>query len=234
MANIGKKYPYYGYRRELMSHNINKQNSQVNQEQQLFMNPQAENLQQMYNLVGTLMEQLDENKKQKAKILQKIDTLSDSLNRDPDKRRELYQKDMVIFEKFLDRENSSHTAKHDMRMPCTLDRKIDGSEMNSFQKFKQQNEQLKNILEAERFSTFENFEKLKIHEEGFHRIVISLRQDIENYRSSVLNIVTRNFNNVIVPREDLEFEIYMDNIDNFDKLIEVANVYRALLKLLND
>ncbi|SMN18535.1 similar to Saccharomyces cerevisiae YFR008W FAR7 Protein involved in recovery from cell cycle arrest in response to pheromone, in a Far1p-independent pathway [Maudiozyma saulgeensis] len=209
------------------------QSQQSQQQQHLFMNPQTENLQQLYTLVQELVEQINQNKKQKAQILNKIDTLSNHINREPEKIKENYKKDIIEFNNFLDMKIGSYSSQgHSIKGIHKVTENGD-SDKDGVEILKLQNKKLKELLESEQRETLRSFEILGLHEEGFHKIVGALRSDIINYRKAVLAMVSGKFQNEVIPKENTEFEVYMDNIDDFQKLLKISELYRTILKILN-
>ena len=202
-------------------------------QQQLFMNPQTENLDQLYSLVGNLVELIQENKKHKSSILSKVDTLSSRINRDPEKRRENYEGDMAVFQNFINGSIGSYSTSG--RLSKEVDQ-IDigcSADENEDAIVQRQNMQLRTILEEEQKLTLRSVKELSYHEGGFHDIIRALRCDVLNHRKLVLDITKRKFHKELTPKEDEEFFQYMDNIDNFDQLLRISEIFRTLLMLLN-
>ena len=204
------------------------------QQMQLFMNPQTENLQQLYTLINDLMVHIEQNKKQKALVLHKIDTLSNHLNRDPEKMKESYQKDIVEFDNFLKGKVGTYTMKvNNLGKHQKVEMRKDGSDTSSIEVLKRQNLQLKELLKQEQGDTLQSFNVLGIHEEGIHRIIKALRCDIIDHKKRVHDIVSNKFQNEVVPKEDMEFEAYMENMEDFQKYLKISELCRTLLRTLN-
>ena len=204
------------------------------QQMQLFMNPQTENLQQLYTLINDLMIHIEQNKKQKALVLHKIDTLSNHLNRDPEKMKEDYQKDIVEFNNFLKGKVGTHTMKvNNLGKNEKVEKKRDTSDTSGIEILKRQNLQLKELLKQEQSETLLSFNVLGIHEEGIHKIIKALQCDTIDHKRRVHDIVSNKFRTEIVPKEDMEFEAYMENIYNFQKYLKISELCRTLLRTLN-
>lgn len=209
------------------------QQQQQQQQQQLFMNPQTENLDQLYSLVGTLVALVQENKKHKASILSKVDMLSTRINRDPEKVKESYEGDKAVFQNFINGSIGSYSTSAKLNRTddqLSTDQSEDDTDEEIVLK---QNTQLNAILKDEQMATLNSVKALSYHEEGFHDIIRALRCDVLNHRKLVLEIARKKFNGDLVPKEDDEFGKYMENVDNFDQLLKLSEVFRSLLKLLN-
>lgn len=204
------------------------QQQQQQQQQQLFLSPQAENLTHLYSLVEKLITQLNENKLQKQKIVHSIDTLSNKLSRDPEKRRDGYRRDMVIIDKFLQRKHQSNGRSNSIEFSEDL-----AAEERDLEELRLQNKKLLELLDKSKKKTGEMFQLLKYHEDAFNEVVKALRQDIVRYRSSLLRLVKGKFESELIPLTDAEFNAYIRNIENYNLLLDISEIYRLLAGVLD-
>ncbi|CCK68976.1 Far7p KNAG_0B05430 [Huiozyma naganishii CBS 8797] len=205
------------------SNQFNNQNPPLEhlQRQQVCMSPQNENLQYMYHLIETLRNQLIENRDQKNSILKSIGTLSTRLERDPERKRESNEKDIIIFKEFLAR---NKTGQGSQPIPkCEEDRT---------KYLALQNKHLRELLGKKTLETEASLQLLNHHESMFAEVVKHLREDIANFHSMVRLQVKSGIGNKLLPLEDEEFKIYLENTEDLQKLFELSKLYRALLKLL--
>lgn len=204
------------------------------QQTQLFMNPQTENLEQLYRLVDDLLTSIDQNKKQKALVLHKIDTLSSHINRDPEKMKENCEKDIVEFDNFIKGKVGTYTIKmNNMEQNDKVDKARVTDDTTAIEILKKQNLQLKGLLKQEQSEALQSFDVLRIHENGIHRIIKALQCDLIDHKRRVYDIVSNKFHKEVVPKEDMEFETYMENIDDFQKYLKISELCRTLLRTLN-
>ncbi|KAG0655414.1 hypothetical protein C6P45_002995 [Maudiozyma exigua] len=204
------------------------------QQTQLFMNPQTENLEQLYRLVDDLLTSIERNKRQKALVLHKIDTLSSHINRDPEKMKENYEKDIVEFDNFIKGRVGTYTIKiNNMEQDEKVDEASATDDTTAIKILKRQNLQLKELLKQEQSEALQSFDVLRIHEEGIQTIIKALQCDLIDHKRRVYDIVSNKFHKEVVPKEDMEFKTYMENIDDFQKYLKISELCRTLLRTLN-
>ena len=96
-----------------------------------------------------------------------------------------------------------------------------------------QNKKLLELLDKSKKKTGEMLQLLKYHEDAFNEVVKALRQDIVRYRSSLLRLVKGKFESELIPLTDAEFNAYIGNIENYNLLLDISEVYRLLAGVLD-
>lgn len=206
------------------------QHQQQQQSQQLYMSPQTENLTQMYILVDKVINQLKANKLQKQKLLWNIDRLSSQLNKQIMKDPvdcDNNQNDIVLFNRFL--EQRVNLSEKDNEIS---ELNYNGSEKdNTISVLRRQNSQLKKTLEAKMRLNKETFDVLRVHEECLSEVVAMLRDDVIKYHETFISKVRNKFHEEMIPKEDEEFNTYLENVQDIQQLISISQTYRSLLRL---
>lgn len=188
--------------------------------QQLYMTPQSENLTHLYKLLEQLIQQLATNNEKKENILVAVDTLSNRVNSSEISVNDHYSSSARLIQQFLDRIDpvpDSQSSKDKNRVEETL---------------RQQNKQLKEILLNSQSITRESYDILKYHEECLHEVIGHLRADILKDQRKVVNEIRTRFNKDVKALEDIEFQSYIDNVNEIQKLMDISYVYRTLLRLV--
>lgn len=196
---------------------LQQKQQQQHAQQQLYMSPQTENLRQMYLLVHKLSGQLQANKTQKQKLLSNIDILSEQLNKgkNNDPREAADEHDLVIFNRFL--ETRGITSRMRERDDLTT--------------LREQNKELKRILSEKVSYNKKTLELLEDHEDGLTEIVSMLRDDVFKYYKTFTERVRKSIQTEMIPLEDAEFTLYLENIDDIQQLMDISAVYRSLLRI---
>lgn len=214
------------------------QGSQVGQQhqpQQLYMSPQTENLNYMYSLVDKLIDLLKKNKQKKESLIWDVDVLSKQLSKRFN-NRELKGKDdfdVVIFQKFLDQRDNvlgdEHVSDKDSDsddIPQNCDTEEDRLTM-----LRRQNQQLQKILDSKTRLNDDTLSLLDYHEDALNEIVRHLRLDVLKSHEVFIEKIREKFNHEMVPKEDEEFKVYLENIKEVQKLMDLSHAYRLLLRL---
>ena len=94
-----------------------------------------------------------------------------------------------------------------------------------------QNEQLRKVLGAKTNLNKETMDVLRVHEDALEQVVALLRDDVANSHQSFVNRVRSKLNDELIPLEDKEFSLYLDNINDVEQLIQVSEIYRSVLRL---
>ncbi|CCE91023.1 Far7p TDEL_0C01340 [Torulaspora delbrueckii] len=189
------------------------------QQQPLYMSPQTENLSQMYVLVDRLVRQLQANRKEKEQVLRKVDVLSKQLNKQSP--AEEGKNDAVLFDRFL----SQRVALSQKDINETA------NDSDTVKILQRQNEQLRKVLGAKTNLNKETMDVLRVHEDALEQVVALLRDDVANSHQSFVNRVRSKLNDELIPLEDKEFSLYLDNINDVEQLIQVSEIYRSVLRL---
>lgn len=203
------------------------------QPQQLFMSPQTENLSYMYNLVDRLIEQLKKNKRKKEQLLWDVDILSKQLSRKFKKSASpAYDDfDVVIFEKFL---NQRHNSIEKKIRQSEDGKPKSGNRTDAVDKIvvlRRQNEELRKVLDSKIKLNVDTFSLLNYHEDALTEIVRFLRTDVLQSHELFIKKVRNKFNDEMISKEDKEFKIYLENIEEVQKLIDFSHAYRLLLRV---
>lgn len=191
---------------------------QQQQQQPLYMSPQAENLSQMYLLVEKLVKQLQANRQEKQRVLWNVDVLARQLNKKSES--DFGKNDIVLFNRFL-----SQRAQ-----PSVEDTRADLNDSRD-KVLELQNERLRKVLEDKRTLNRETMRLLREHEDGLEQVVTLLRGDVMRYHQMFIRRVQKKFNEEMIPREDHEFELYLDNVKEVQELMDISKLYRVLLRL---
>lgn len=189
------------------------------QQQPLYMSPQTENLSQMYVLVDRLVRQLQANRKEKEQVLRKVDVLSKQLNKQSP--TEEGKNDAVLFDRFL----SQRVALSQKDIDETA------NDSDTVKILQRQNEQLRKVLGAKTNLNKETMDVLRVHEDALEQVVALLRDDVAKSHQSFVNRVRSKLNDELIPLEDKEFSLYLDNINDVEQLIQVSEIYRSVLRL---
>ncbi|GAV54877.1 hypothetical protein ZYGR_0AS02000 [Zygosaccharomyces rouxii] len=200
---------------------------QQQQPQQLYMSPQTENLNYMYSLVRKLMNQLQTNKEKKKQLLWDVDVLSKQLSQKFNKS-EIKGKDdldVVIFQNFLNERGGVLDADDDD------DKQDSDAGENRLIILKKQNEQLRKIFESKTRLNGDTLSLLNYHEDALNEIVRHLRVDVLRSHEVFIEKVREKFNGEMIPKEDAEFRVYLENVEEIQKLMDLSNTYRTLLRI---
>lgn len=189
------------------------------QQQPLYMSPQTENLSQMYVLVDRLVRQLQANRKEKEQVLRKVDVLSKQLNKQSP--TEEGKNDAVLFDRFLSQRVA--LSQNDINETA--------NDSDTVQILQRQNEQLRKVLGAKTNLNKETMDVLRVHEDALEQVVALLRDDVAKSHQSFVNRVRSKLNDELIPLEDKEFSLYLDNINDVEQLIQVSEIYRSVLRL---
>ncbi|SCV13516.1 uncharacterized protein CGFF_01073 [Nakaseomyces glabratus] len=160
------------------------------------------------------------NNEKKENILVAVDTLSNRVNSSETSVNDHYSSSARLIQQFLDRIDpvpDSQSSKDKNRVEETL---------------RQQNKQLKEILLNSQSITRESYDILKYHEECLHEVIGHLRADILKDQRKVVNEIRTRFNKDVKALEDIEFQSYIDNVNEIQKLMDISYVYRTLLRLV--
>lgn len=189
------------------------------QQQPLYMSPQTENLSQMYVLVDRLVRQLQANRKEKEQVLRKVDVLSKQLNKQSP--TEEGKNDAVLFDRFLSQRVA--LSQNDINETA--------NDSDTVEILQRQNEQLRKVLGAKTNLNKETMDVLRVHEDALEQVVALLRDDVAKSHQSFVNRVRSKLNDELIPLEDKEFSLYLDNINDVEQLIQVSEIYRSVLRL---
>lgn len=205
---------------------------QPQQPQQLFMSPQTENLSYMYSLVQKLTEQLKTNKEKKEQLLWEVDILSKQLSSRFKKPQTAagVDFDVVIFQKFLDQRNNLIEKGTDEDKsgfyPC------EGADSGTrIAVLKRQHKELAKVLDSKTKLNTDTFSLLTYHEDGLVEIVRHLRAEVLQSHENFIKKVRNKFTGEMILKEDEEFKVYLENIEEVQKLIDISTAYRLLLRL---
>ncbi|CCF57319.1 hypothetical protein KAFR_0C03270 [Kazachstania africana CBS 2517] len=188
-------------------------------QQQLFLSPQTENLGELHRLVKKLVGQLEENKIQKEIIVRNVDSLSSQLQ-----KAGASDGDIAIFNVFLNERKIENKY-----LPHTQDT----ADNDDLIRLRSQNNSLKKLLVMNTSKLNDTFRLLNYHTEAFNVVVNKLRQDIITNRNGSLVKIKTKFNEEVATLEDEEFKSYINNIQEFDKLKDLLELYKLLLKSLD-
>lgn len=206
---------------------VSQQQNTLSSQGQLYMSQQNENLKYMYTLISQLRTQTKQNQHIKDNIMECIDTLTNKLNRDPEKMSDNINKDICIFKLFLDR-NSVNIAP----LAATPD---DIQEPNEYLfQLKIQNKMLQELLAKRKQISSCSVLTLKHHEDSLSKVINLLRDDILQYQTSTLQEIRQQFSNIILNYENMEFQEYVENTEELQKVFHILKVYRIICSLLDD
>lgn len=193
---------------------------------QLYMGQQNENLNYLYNLINELKKQIELNQTKKDSILERVDTLSSIINRGPTKTQENISNDIALFDRFLSQKSTSLLPK----------KIIVNEHANSDYEvyLKNQNELLNELLLQRRKITSHSINILKQNEDDLSSVIDHLRNDFMHNQKNVLNDIRRQFQNVHMNYEDLEFEGYMTNIENLQVVFDIISLYKIIMSILGN
>lgn len=176
----------------------------------------------MYLLVDKLVKQLQTNREEKERILRNVDVLSKQLNKQPP--AESGRTDAVLFDRFLSQ-----------RVTLSEEDKTDTADAADMVKvLKRQNEQLHKVHDAKVNLNRETMDVLRVHEDSLEQVVALLREDVAEYHKSFFSRVQNKLSKELIPLEDKEFSLYMDNVNDTQQLIQVSELYRYLLRLAEE
>lgn len=192
------------------------------QQQQLYMSPQTENLNQMYLLVDKLAKQLRHNKVRKQRLLTNIDTLSTQLNKEAGAKSKAAKPDepqsaITLFKRFLEARDTFVDVKKDDHDDIAL--------------LRAQNESLKKVLKDKIYYNKMTLGLLEDHEDGLTTVVAMLREDVFQYYTQFTQRVRQRMEQEAIPSEDAEFSLYLHNIRDVQKLMDISALYRLLLRM---
>ncbi|QHS73040.1 Far7p [Saccharomyces paradoxus] len=202
---------------------------QQQQQQQVYMSPQAENLNHMYLLVNKLVIQLRENQAEKAKILRNIDVLSGKLSKyETTEEPHDTTDNIALFNKFLEqREKAAITGEE--QLSDDLDENAKDDVMLGV--LKRQNTMLRKSLEESKQKTLESMDLLSYSEDSLNYIVAQLRGNILMHHKETTKLIRQKFQVETIPLEDKEFKMYLENVNDLQKLTDISHAYRLLLRL---
>ncbi|CAL9728100.1 factor arrest protein 7 [Monosporozyma unispora] len=200
---------------------ILQQTNPVASQNQLYMSQQNENLEYLYSLIKQLMVQTKHNQQLKDNILESIDTLSNKLNRDPEKKSDNIKKDIFLFELFLSRNslNSQNGA---------VNEDTQNESNDDLSNLKLQNERLHELLRIRKDISFYSVNTLKHHENGLSEVINLLRNDILQYQTSTLEQIRAEFTNILLAHEDSEFKQYLSSIEGIQKVFDIIKLYKTV------
>ncbi|AET40517.1 Far7p Ecym_6125 [Eremothecium cymbalariae DBVPG len=181
----------------------------------MFMNPQTENLKNLYDLVQNLSELLNKNKQERNKLLREIDVLANRMHQSVSPKD--YAKDVRVFDIFLKRRG--------------IECEGNGEEGINLEYVWEQNKRLRAVLDQKSMLNRETSRLLGYHENSLAQVVKLLRDDVFKYHIELIEKCRRVFNEKVCQIEDLEFKAYIENISDIQDLINMSKVYQSLLRL---
>lgn len=173
------------------------------------------------------MNQLQTNKEKKKQLLWDVDVLSKQLSQKFNKS-EIKGKDdldVVIFQNFLNERGGVLDADDDD------DKQDSDAGENRLIILKKQNEQLRKIFESKTRLNGDTLSLLNYHEDALNEIVRHLRVDVLRSHEVFIEKVREKFNGEMIPKEDAEFRVYLENVEEIQKLMDLSNTYRTLLRI---
>ncbi|AAS52391.2 AEL293Cp [Eremothecium gossypii ATCC 10895] len=177
----------------------------------IFMNPQTENLQNLYELVEKLARQLNKNKEQRQRLLREVDVLASKAQRGLGTSD--FRKDARVVEEFLKRRGAGTGGG-------------DGVES-----LRAQNSRLRALLAEKQCNNDATLGLLAHHENSLALVVRLLREDVFQHHAALVARCRRAFNERLCAAEDSEFRAYLENATSLQALIDISRVYQALLRL---
>lgn len=187
----------------------------MSEQQVMFMNPQTENLQHLYELVGKLSRQLVENKEKRAHLLRDIDILSHELDKSKAKTRR--DNNIPLFKSFLKQRGYGISEV--------------ANEAEDLQTLRSQNTLLKHLLQEKVVLNNETLALLRVHEHSLNAVVQFLREDVLEYHRKLVSKCRQLFIQQLVTLEDKEFLEYLQNVSGLQELIDLSEIFRSLLRL---
>ncbi|KAM3161173.1 Far7p [Lachancea thermotolerans] len=189
-------------------------------QQVLFMSPQAENLEYLYSLMNKVSQQMSQNKLKRAELLREIDVLVNEVNRTSIRPRP-NNPNIAVISNFLKQrnvhiENPTEAQVEDER---------------ELQCLRQQNAALKSMLKDKCSTNNETLALLKVHETYLSDVVSLLRADVLTYHQELIRMCRSLYQEQVCSLEDNEFKEYMENISDFQELLDVSEIFRLLLRL---
>lgn len=205
------------------------QQQQQQQQQQVYMSPQAENLNHMYSLVNKLVRQLRENQAEKAKILKNVDVLSDNLNKyEKSEQPNDTTNNIALFNRFLEQRGGSAITEEEQ---LSDDLKENRKDEVMIEVLRSQNSKLRETLEASKQTAFESIDLLYYSEDSLNYVVAQLRENVLVYHEETIKSIRQKFQMETIPLEDEEFKMYLENVNDIQKLTDISHTYRLLLRL---
>ncbi|CUS22671.1 LAQU0S06e03334g1_1 [Lachancea quebecensis] len=189
-------------------------------QQVLFMSPQAENLEYLYSLMNKISRQMSQNKYKRAELLREIDVLVNEVNRNST-RPKPSDPNVAVISNFLKQRN--------VHIENPIKAQIEDEE--ELQCLRQQNAALKSMLKDKCSTNNETLALLKVHESFLSDVVSLLRNDVLTYHQELIRMCRSLYHEQVCALEDNEFKEYMENINDFQELLEVSEIYRLLLRL---
>ncbi|SCW00009.1 LAFE_0B07426g1_1 [Lachancea fermentati] len=185
-------------------------------QQVVFMNPQNENLDHLYDLIHQICRQMDENKQKRARLLRDVDVLANQLNARSGNEN-IGDANIPVISDFIARRD--HTAASTI-----------GVESTRIGMLRKQNDILRKMLRNKCLVNNETLNLLKIHEEYLSDAVTLLRQDVLSYRQDLVQRCRSLYEDGLIPLEDREFDEYLLNVMNIQELLDLSSAFRALLR----
>ncbi|EDO15494.1 hypothetical protein Kpol_467p6 [Vanderwaltozyma polyspora DSM 70294] len=207
---------------------------------QIYISPQNENLSQLYLLLDTLVNQIEENKKIKEGLLSKIDNLDSCIRENKISKNKAtidngsntstdtnasntttnsFKQDITIFQNFIDRSSPSLNEG-------------DSGSNDQLEILRQQNVHLKNILDNRININERSFNELSNSEDSLMYVTEILRQHVYVSHLDSIKILKSALNDKIYASHEQESQTYIDTIDELDKLMAISKCYSSLLKIL--
>ncbi|CCE64269.1 hypothetical protein TPHA_0H00590 [Tetrapisispora phaffii CBS 4417] len=194
---------------------------------QLYVSPQNENLGELYRLINTLVDTLQENKDVKNRIVSRIDNLDRVMRRGSEETNGMElehstnDEDNMIFHNFIS--SRTTTSKDGDKY----------SDTNAFLKLKEHNGKLKLLLKEKQNENKQLLaQDLPESESLLAYITRCLRDHVAASNSEKLEAIK-----VAVGKMhsslDSEMHQYKQNVDGIDELMEISKCYRYLLQNSN-
>ncbi|AMD21819.1 HFL037Wp [Eremothecium sinecaudum] len=180
----------------------------------IFMNPQTENLQKLYELSQKLSGVLQARKQETRNLIRQIDTLARKSNEEEETKA--FKKDLRVSELFLKQRG----------IECGKNGPVDNIDA-----LKEHNKKLTDLLTQKTKSNEETVHLLRFHEDSLSMVVKMLRDDVFNYHIQLVEKCRKIFNQRVCEVEDQEFSAYLDNITSLQELIDISRAYQSILRL---
>ncbi|KAH3903216.1 Far7p SCDLUD_000835 [Saccharomycodes ludwigii] len=206
-------------------------NAAATNQQILYMNPQTEDLTQLYELMNNLKSVLSDNEKRRNNVLKGIDLLSYTLMREQDKEgtsnvnNKTFQRDINNFDLFI---------KNCGKKPTIVKSTTDTLNSDSLFTLTQQNKQLKEILEITESENNQYVHVLSMYNNGLSDIIKLLRTKIYRQNIELYSKLSQTFKTQLFDKQDIITMEYLNGIDDYTILLEISDLYRALLVHLDD
>ena len=190
---------------------------------QLYTNPQNENLSELYNLLNRLVLQIEANRQLKESLIQHIDTLGARV----EGRQEngLHCEDTMVFDNFIAQRASPNTNESAVTNDGDTDLKS---------VLRAQNEKLQRLLQDKVGENIVTYHELDAHEEALTGVTALLRDHVRSLHTEFVAQLRHKLEDKLFAAHEHEFGTYLRNVSSLHRLFAISRCYRHLLQALQE